>query len=357
MGVLLAALLAADTVLVLPFATKADARAGAGVAVAEVILDVVVQANRDNFLTLKQLDAALRRRDLQLDDAAVCAHALELARPLGATDVVLGEVRLEGWQWRIEAKRLKVASGKLVKQAAEEGARAAFPTLAHKARSRGFVPIAVLAESFAERKMHGGKDSRAILERAMIARHGFLHALGYLAEDRMEQGDDEAALAIFDRYLQLSPDHPWAMGMKGRELARLGRIDGAIEISERALELDPGDPELLIETASRYIDAGRDARAQPLLEQCLRLATRDEEARTRGMAHADLAIVHARQERYADAVAELERARAEGNNELPCDEPELEGWKDQPELREVCVAAEAALADSEADDDAVPVEL
>src|SRR2546425_5234350 len=451
MGVLLAALLAADTVLVLPFATKADARAGAGVAVAEVILDVVVQANRDNFLTLKQLDAALRRRDLQLDDAAVCAHALELARPLGATDVVLGEVRLEGGQWRIEAKRLKVASGKLVKQAAEEGARAAFPTLAHKvafdlfervrgspgpltrsgvaleeaalceaqlarqplgprartalapdriasaekackaalqadpmlglaraglavalaargkfaqareqarkAQSRRFVPIAVLAESFAERKMHGGKDSRAILERAMIARHGFLHALGYLAEDRMEQGDDEAALAIFDRYLQLSPDHPWAMGMKGRELARLGRIDEAIEISERALELDPGDPELLIETASRYIDAGRDARAQPLLEQCLRLATRDEEARTRGMAHADLAIVHARQERYADAVAELERARAEGNNELPCDEPELEGWKDQPELREVCVAAEAALADSEADDDAVPVEL
>ena len=56
-------------------------------------------------------------------------------------------------------------------------------------------------------------------------------------------------------------------------------------------------------------------------------------------------------------VAEMERARAEGNNELPCDEPELEGWKDQPELREVCVAAEAALADSEADDDAVPVEL
>src|SRR2546426_12770665 len=107
MGVLLAALLAADTVLVLPFATKADARAGAGVAVAEVILDVVVQANRDNFLTLKQLDAALRRRDLQLDDAAVCAHALELARPLGATDVVLGEVRLEGGQWRIGAKRLE----------------------------------------------------------------------------------------------------------------------------------------------------------------------------------------------------------------------------------------------------------
>src|SRR2546428_8689150 len=112
MGVLLAALLAADTVLVLPFATKADARAGAGVAVAEVILDVVVQANRDNFLTLKQLDAALRRRDLQLDDAAVCAHALELARPLGATDVVLGEVRLEGRQWPGAGRSARGARGR-----------------------------------------------------------------------------------------------------------------------------------------------------------------------------------------------------------------------------------------------------
>ena len=149
--------------------------------------------------------------------------------------------------------------------------------------------------------------------------------------------------------------------------------------------------ELLIETASRYIDAGRDPRAEPLLdralkatpprplaalrlgylymrthklplarealEKCLQLATRDDEARTRGIAHADLARVNARQDLYADAVAELHKARGEGNNRLPCGEPELARWKDRDELRQVCVEAETALANTENDADAVPVEF
>jgi len=485
MGVLLALLLASETVLVVPFVPRGDAPPAAGIAVAEAIVDVLVQANRDDFLTLKQLDAVLRRRDLRLDDAAVAARALELARPLGASDVVTGEVWLEEGQWRIAARRTKVAEAKAVVEAKEEGPRSAFPALAHKigvdlfgaqglalgpltgsaaaleqaalcwkhlarqslgaharitlqpdhlaaaeracraalqadprlglaraglavtlaargkfalarkqarrAQARRFVPLAVLAESFAAWKMRDAAGWRAVLEAAVIARRGFLHALGYLAEDRMEQGDDEAALAIFDRYLQLSPNHPWAMGKKGRQLARVGKMDEAIEISEKALGLDPGNPELLIETASRYIDAGRDAKALPLLEQalkaspprptaalrlgyvylrsgnlplarqaleqCLQLATREDEARTRGIAHADLAILSAREEQYAETVTELQKARGEGNNHLPCEEPELRRWKERPELREVCVAAEAALANTGKDEDPVPVEL
>jgi len=484
MGVLFAVLLAADTILVLPLAPKGDAPPAAGVAAAAAILDVVVQANRDNFLTLKQLDAVLRRRDLRLDDPALGTLARDLARPLGATDVVTGDVFLRDGIWRIEARRWKMADGKLAAETREEGPRAALPLLAHKigldlfrigsspgpltgsaaaleqaalceshlarqslgpnahitlpadrlktaekacraalqadprlglaraawavtlairgklerarreaqkAQAQRFVPLAVLAESFAAKKMHDRAGWRGALERAVIERRGFLHALGYLAEDRMEQGDDAAALAIFDRYLQLSPNHPWAMGKKGRELARLGQMDDAVAISEQALALDPEDPELLVETASRYIDAGRDAKAEALLvralkaspprplaalrlgylylrtqklpearqalDDCLRIAVRDDEARTRGIAHADLAIVNARQDRYEDAVSELQKARGEGVNRLPCDEPELSRWKDRPELREVCVAAEVAVADSDSDADAVPVEF
>src|ERR1700682_5170324 len=133
MGVLFAALLVADTILVTPFAAKGDAPQGAGVAVAEAILDVVVQANTDSFLTLKQLDAVLRRRDLSLDDAGLSLLAAEFGRTLGATDVVSGEVWLEDGRWRITARRLKVADGKPVAVAKEEGARAALPALARKA--------------------------------------------------------------------------------------------------------------------------------------------------------------------------------------------------------------------------------
>ena len=103
MGVLFAVLLAADTILVLPLTPKGDAPPGAGIAVAEAILDVAVQANRDNFLTLKQLDAVLRRRDLRLDDPALMILARDLARPLGATEVVTGDVYLRDGTWRINS--------------------------------------------------------------------------------------------------------------------------------------------------------------------------------------------------------------------------------------------------------------
>src|ERR1700716_4243525 len=133
MSVLFAALLVAETILVMPFATKGDAPQGAGVAVGEAILDVVVQANADSFLTLKQLDSVLRRRDLSIDDVGLSALAADLGRTLGAPDVVTGEVWLEEGRWRIAARRLKVADGKPVAVAKEEGARAALPALAQKA--------------------------------------------------------------------------------------------------------------------------------------------------------------------------------------------------------------------------------
>jgi tetratricopeptide (TPR) repeat protein len=473
---LIAVLIAQSTIFVAPFAVKETAPS-AGVAVAESITDAVVQANQDNFLTLKQLDAVLRRRDLRVDDAAVPPLAPELAKALGATDLIAGEVS----KGAIDAKRIKLADGSVIATAHAEGslpaaaqaiakellkvpqspppmtmnakaleqaarceanlarqslgahssmtlpadrlaeavqsckaalqldpklalARAGLAvTLAVKgkfAESRKeaqragkdrFVPLAVLAEAFAARRMRDFEKWRTILEQAVEEHPGFLHALGYLAEDKMETGEDKDALALFDRYLQRSPNHTWAMSKKARELARLGQTDEAIALSERALAMNPGDPELLIETASRYIDAGRDPRAEPLLQQamnskpprplaalrlgylyfrthrlpqakdaletCLKMATREDEARTRGIAHADLARVAAKQNRYLDAVAELQKARGEGNNHLPCDEPELARWKERVELKRVCVEAAAAAAEEHSDDDAVPVDL
>jgi tetratricopeptide (TPR) repeat protein len=474
---------AAATILVVPFAQKGDAPAGSGIAVAESILDVVVQGKEDNFVTLKQLDAVLRRRDLRLADAGVPEQALELARALGATTVITGEVWLTGGKWLIDARKLGVADGKVASGTKAEGPRGALPGLAQKAGAdllggsvlglltgsepallaagrceaelarqslgahsrmtlagehlanadkacreavkldpslglaraglavtlavRGkfadarvqaqkaqenrFVPLGVLAEAFAARKLHDAQGWRQVLQNAVAERPGFLHALGYLAEDHVEAGEDREALALFDQYLERSPGHTWAMGKKAREMARLGQHDEAIELSEKALSLNPGDPELLIETASRYIDAGRDPRAEPLLKQamdakpprplaalrlgylyfrghklplarealekCVAMATRDDEARTRGIAHADLARVAAKQNRYADAVVELKKSRAEGNNHLPCDEPELARWRTRPELKQVCVEAAAAAADEHGDDDAVPVDL
>src|ERR1700694_5502216 len=126
-------LLSAATILVVPFANKGEAPAAAGIAVAESILDVVVQAKEDNFLTLKQLDAVLRRRDLRLADAAVPERSLELARALGATAVMTGEIWFTGGKWLIDARKLDVSDGSPAGSTKVEGARAALPGLAQKA--------------------------------------------------------------------------------------------------------------------------------------------------------------------------------------------------------------------------------
>src|SRR5258705_10992889 len=126
-------LLAAATILVVPFAPKGEAPPASGIAVAESIFDVVVQGKSENFLTLKQLDAVLRRRDLRLADPGVPEQALDLAKALGATDVITGEVWLNDGKWLIDARMLRVAEGALEKTTKVEGARAALPGLAQKA--------------------------------------------------------------------------------------------------------------------------------------------------------------------------------------------------------------------------------
>lgn len=133
MSVLFAVLLAAETILVMPLARRGDAPPAAGVAVAEAILDVVVQTNQDRFLTLHQVAAELARHDARLDDLTVSGHAMEVARALGATQVVDGQISLREGRWRIEARRLKVADSQQVGVALEEGSRGGLPALAYKA--------------------------------------------------------------------------------------------------------------------------------------------------------------------------------------------------------------------------------
>ena len=79
-----------------------------------------------------------------------------------------------------------------------------------------------LAESFALRKAGDGVAARSVLEEAVAARPGFLHALGYLGEDRMEHGDTALARVEFERASR-------AESVEGEELQcrAPGRPDGS----------------------------------------------------------------------------------------------------------------------------------
>lgn len=471
------------TLLAVPFAPAGEAPEWAGVAIAEGLTDAVVQANQDNFLTLKQLDSVLRRRDLRLNDPKAPQLGLELARALGATELLTGSALQKDDRISLEGRRLRVADGAQLASATVHGTLAGLPALTLKlaaqllgaapakgpitkdvkalellarctieldrqslgprarnalqgakldaaervcqaalqadprlgmahawrgvllvlrgknidGRQKGvdaqgfgrFVPEGTLAEWFGARRGGDQDGARGALQRAVAAHPGFLHAIGYLGEERQDAGDEKGAFEWFDKYLQRAPGHPWATGRAARALARLGKKEEAIALTRAALARSD-DPELRIELASRLLDANQDAAAEKVLLavqesarperplaalrlgwlymrtgrnkearaqflRAVRQATRDDEQRTRGIAYADLAMLAGREELFDNAIEALQAASAEGHRSLPCGAPELAKWKGRPEFDKAC--AEVPAPAIEPDEEVVEVEL
>jgi tetratricopeptide (TPR) repeat protein len=477
---------APKTFLAVPFAIREETPDWTGIAMSEVIADAIAQQDRDNFVAFKQLDVLLRRRGIGIADAAVPATAVGLARALGATDVITGEVARLGGSVAIEARRLRAKTGEVLRTARVDGPFAEMPALAQRvavqlllappgsapmaadaaalenlircelsviaqplgpralpalsnetlhaaeescgaalesdrslglahaalsvalgargnlaeareqasaAQSSGrFVPLAVAAESWIARRRGDPAEATAVLRRAIAKHPGFLHAHGLLGEDRSEAGDAAGSLQAFDGYLARVPFYPWAMARRGRELSRLGRKKEAIATTRAALARDPGDPELSIELATRCMEAGKDdlaeeqlklaliarpirplaslrlgslylrkgklAEARAALERTVLEATREDQARMRAGAHAELARLAAISGRRGEMIDELRRARAGGRGRHLCGEPAFAQWKGLPEMEELCAkGAGSAAASQDESDDGVAIEL
>ncbi len=449
--------------LVAPFATSEGVPDWQGFAAQELITDLFAQAGNGSFISSKQLDSVLRRKDLQLYDAADLDVALPIARALGVTDLVVGELKREGGKLVATARRIVVgakapsrtvtASGddlasisveladKLLDAKAKVGplttnataleeatlcwldlvkyplqprvgatppldhadaleahcraAVAADPKLgwaraglvillslkdqgalaraeAKESQKGRFNAWGYIAEAFSARRMGDLPAAKAALEWGIKERPGFLLAIGYLAEDRMEAEDYKAAVAAWDRYLKKAPHHPFALAQKGKALGYLKRDRDALSLTRQALDFDPGDPELLIELGSRLIDARQNQEAESTLRQAmearpprplawLRLgwlylsqkrvqdahdvlveavtyAYREDEARTRGYAFLDLAEVAGLQGKPGEAMEYLTAAKAEGMKKFPCAAESLKALKGKPEFDALCAA-------------------
>jgi tetratricopeptide (TPR) repeat protein len=448
--------------LVAPFSAGDDVPDWAGYALEELVTDLVAQAGNGSFVSSKQLDSVLRRKDLQLYDAADLDVALPLAKALGATDLVVGELKKQDGKLVASARRIVVgvkaqsraveASGDLPSIAVEladklldakaktgpmttnakaleeatvcwqdlvkyplqprvgtvppldradvieghckaaldadpklgwaraglgillalKGQAAQGRTEAKESQRGRFNAYGYVAEAFAARRMGDLPAAKAALEWGIKERPGFLLAVGYLAEDRMEAEDYKAAATAWDRYLKKAPHHPYAMAQKGKALGYLQQHRDALSLTRQALDFDPGDPELLIELGSRLIDAKQfpeaestlrtamDARpprplawlrlgwlylqqkkvqdARDVLVEAVTYAYREDEARTRGLAFVDLAQVAGLQQKPAEALEYLNAARSEGIRKLPCEAPALAQLKGKPEFESLCAA-------------------
>jgi len=145
------------------------------------------------------------------------------------------------------------------------------------------------------------------LEAAIDAHPGFMLGRGYLGEALVALGRPKAAQRAFERYLAASPRQSWVMGQIGYALSKQREYEAAIEWTEKGLRTRPGDPELLLQLASRFIDAGRHAEAVTLLKRVI------SEGGARGEVHLRLGYAHLKLGRYNEAEREMRTAILEAD--------------------------------------------
>lgn len=193
-------------------------------------------------------------------------------------------------------------------------------------------------------RYQSGDAGESLLRSAIEKRPGFLLAQIYLCEELSAVGAYDRALKACEEAAASTPKGVFPMLRVGKALARTGKADEAIKKSQAALALEPAtlkSREASLQLASRFIDAGKVNDAISILEQIandeqargeevLRLgyayqlkgqndvakglyqkaiakASSPGEWRTRGRAHYDLAVLHAKagaKEKAKDALKE-----------------------------------------------------
>ncbi len=135
--------------------------------------------------------------------------------------------------------------------------------------SQRFHPNAILAASFVRMRQGRVDGAVEVLEQAVAAHPGFLHARGYLGELYSLRGEHQKALDTFDAYHRIAPGQPWVLAQRGYSKSKLGDSAGAIADTEAALAIAPASVNLRIELASRRIDAGLLSAAGDLLRDII----------------------------------------------------------------------------------------
>jgi tetratricopeptide (TPR) repeat protein len=188
--------------------------------------------------------------------------------------------------------------------------------------------------------------ARQILVDAAKKAPGNLHIRSTLGEYQLESGAVDDAERTYRAILVDVPRGPWFKAQLGKVLARRGQHDLAIAATDEAVALVPDDAIVLLEKASREIDAkrfdaaektlrkalekdpriaalylrlgyvyletGNNMLARPILKKALYEADRESERRVRGYAHFDLAKLSAREGDVDAALFELSKAIGAG---------------------------------------------
>jgi len=174
----------------------------------------------------------------------------------------------------------------------------------------------VLYGSMTVRRNADYHTAYAMWESVMIHRPGNPRPYAEIATIVAEQGQDELAVGLYGKSLELGHDDPVVLSNLGAVLLRLGRIDSAITVTRRAVALRPDLHQSQYGLGNALIAGGRHEQGIEHLREAVRLRDWDPWARLnlgRGLALAgdvDLAV-----DQLVEAV-HLDPAHAEAGNYL-----------------------------------------
>ena len=166
----------------------------------------------------------------------------------------------------------------------------------------GHDPTAALGATFVRMRQGRWDDAANILKTAIERHPGFLHARGYLGQLYNRQGRHREALAAFDAYLSVAPHQAWALAQRGYTKSKLKDHVGAIDDTLTAVKLLPESPSLLVQLASRYIDAGKLVGAEDALQQAIKADPQES------IAYVRLGYVYLLQGKDSQAITVSEKA-------------------------------------------------
>jgi tetratricopeptide (TPR) repeat protein len=263
-------------------------------------------------------------REAQLDQAiSACSSAVEADKDFAAGWAALGLARC----FRGDDKQ-------------------AVDALARLAPDPSYNPLFWVGRFWLVTRYQSSEAGAEVLREAVKKHPYFLLARGYLAEHLFAIGQYGAALAAWQEYLVASPGSPFVVSQIAQTLAKMGRHTEAIAKAREALKLDPSSVNLLLELATRHLDASQvddamdileplaaksDARgelilrygsakflkgnldgAELLFTRAIAAASNPAEWRTRGKAKFDLARIYARRGENDQAQTYLVDATREG---------------------------------------------
>jgi tetratricopeptide (TPR) repeat protein len=220
---------------------------------------------------------------------------------------------------------------------------------------RVYLPFGWIAWFWLRTRNESGPAGTEVLRKAVAHDPALLLFRAYLAEQLNALHQQRDALEAWQDYERVCPRSPFGLTRIGYTLARMADHPGAEAATRKALELDPDSRVVMLELATRQIDAGRLQEARATLTQMTRSGNAGAEAylrlgftelrlgdldaadadlrqavslaqpasawRTRARAHLDLARVADAQGRHDAAVQELSLAYREGYRS-PLLEPE-----------------------------------